>query len=189
MGTEKKVVALTLGFFTTILLLGIFWNDILETANPSYPKLLNLSVQKGLSKEAETDGTYFIEGPVLSDCAAAYTYDVPDVGVVNVYELDAEAYKLLTGKNITINCSHSMMDGTVKLEFDQPLESLSVSIWVGKTAYNGENVWFQLIGTWQITKNQTVIFIHPNPSEDSKVMSLSDLKKFVEENGLFVVKP
>jgi hypothetical protein len=186
---DRKVLIFTLAFFTAVLLVGIFWNDILEQANPSPPRLVEVSLERGLSHEPEVNGTYFIEGGILSDCAVAFTYDTPEVGSVDIYELDTRAYNILSGKNIAKPCSTSLIEGTIKLRFDQPLDSLSVSIWIGRTADNGESIYFQLLGTWRITDNQSVVFLHPNPESDYKLMSFPELKALVNQSGLYPVKP
>lgn len=186
---DRKVLVFTIAFFIAVLLVGIFWNDILEQANPSPPRLIEISLEKGLSNEPESTGTYFIEGALLSDCARAFTYDTPDVGVVDVYELDARAYNMLTGENSEVECSHSLIEGTIKLKFDQELNSLSVSVWVGRTAEDGKSIYFQLLGTWKITDNQSVVFLQPTPESDYKLMSVTELRELINQTGLFPIKP
>jgi hypothetical protein len=181
---EKKVATIALAFFIAVALVGVFLGDILERASPAPPRLENITFTSGLSKEPEVNGTYYVEGPILSNCAVAFTYQTNELGQVDVYELDSKAYQYLAGKSIPSNCTGGMETGTLKLRFNQELEMLSVSIWVGTTSADKGDVYFKLLGTWQFTDNASMVFIQPSPEKDYKLISLAELEKMVNQTGI-----
>ncbi|MDV3103246.1 hypothetical protein [Thermococcus waiotapuensis] len=187
---DRKVVLIALASFMAVLIVGIFWGSILERANPSPPKLISLELQRGNPTQGETEGAYSIVGNILSDCSRALTYQTPKAVEVQIYELDDKMYSLLTEKKEeNTTCSKELVKGTLTLQFDRKLEGLSVEIWVGETASDGQHVYFRLIGTWQFTGNSTApLYLAPSPDKDYKLMKLEELKTLVKENGIHVIK-
>lgn len=185
----RKVIVIALAFFAAVLIVGVFWGSIMEKANPSPPKLISVKLQRGNPRHSGGEGTYYIQGEILSNCSVAFTYQTPQVGEVTVYELDDKMYSFLTGKSEgKTACSRERVDGTLALQFDQKLDGLSVEIWVGETANDGQHVYFRLIGTWQFMGNSTApIYIAPSPEKDYKLMKLEELKTLVKENGIHVI--
>ncbi|NJF24918.1 hypothetical protein [Thermococcus sp. Bubb.Bath] len=182
---ERKVATIALAFFIAVAFVGVFMGNILERASPAPPRLENITFVSGLSKEPEVNGTYYVEGPILSDCAVAFTYQTNELGQVDVYELDSKAYQYLTRKNVPPNCSGGMETGTLKLQFNQKMEMLSVSIWIGTTSEDKGDVYFKLLGTWQFTNNASMVFIQPSPEKDYKLISLTELEKMANHTGIF----
>ncbi|WP_297486797.1 hypothetical protein [Thermococcus sp.] len=181
-----KVLAISLILFVSFALVSVFWSQIAERANPSPPRLENLTLRPGLVGGPEVDGVYTVEGPIIDSCAVAYTYTTTGSGQVEVYELDDAAYSYLrTGRRGNETCRQGMKEGTVILKFDQPMESLSVSVWIGRTAEDGDSVYFQLLGTWRFADNASAVFIRPSPEKDFKLMSLKELSALVNSSGLY----
>jgi len=181
-----KVLTISLILFVSFTLVAVFWSQIAEKANPSPPRLEGLTLRPGLVKGSEIDGVYTVEGPIIDSCAVAYTYTSTGSGGVEVYELDGAAYSYLrTGRRGNGSCRQGMKEGTLLLKFDQPVESLSVSIWVGRTAEDGDSVYFQLLGTWRFADNASAVFIRPSPDKDFKLMSLRELSSLVNSSGLY----
>ncbi len=185
---ERKVAVIALTFFIAVALVGVFMGDILERASPAPPKLEDISFASGISKEPEVNGTYYVEGPILSDCAVAFTYQTSELGQVNVYELDSKAYQYLTGDNVPYNCTGGMETGTIMLRFNQKLEMLSVSVWIGTTSEDKGDVYFKLLGTWQFTDNASMVFIQPSPEKDYKLVSLNELRAIANQTGIFRIQ-
>ena len=184
---DRKITVIVVILFVSIALIGAFWGDILERANPSPPKLLNLKLSRGIFPGPETDGTYYVQGNILSDCTVAFTYTLPESGRVEVYELDWETYKAITGNQTYLNCSGKLIEGTLKIKFDQRVESLSIEIWNGRLSDDGSHIYFQLLGTWQFFDNLSAVYVEPSPEKDYKLITLQDLKDIVNSNGIHLL--
>ncbi|ASJ02417.1 hypothetical protein A3L09_03690 [Thermococcus profundus] len=187
---DRKVAVIATAFFAAVLVVGVFWGDIMEKANPAPPKLISVTLQRGSSEHGEYEGVYQIKGEILTDCSVAFTYVTPEIGQVEVYEFDGKMYKFLTGKEIgNPTCSEELETGTLTLQFNQKLEGVTVDVWVGKTADDGDHVYFKLIGTWQFMGNSTTpIYLAPSPEKDYKLMKLEKLKNLTKEGGIHEIE-
>ena len=181
---DRKITIIVVLLFISVALVGAFWGDILERANPSPPRLLYVELSEGITPGPEDDGTYYVQGNLLSNCTVAFTYLMPEPGRVEVYELDAATYKALTGNGTGKTCSDELIEGTLKVQFDQKLESLSIQVWNGKLSEDGANVYFKLLGTWQFFDNLSAVYVAPSPEKDYKLVTIQELKEMIKENGV-----
>lgn len=186
---DRKITVIVVILFISIAVIVAFGRDILERANPSPPKLLDVELSRGIFSEPETDGTYYVQGNILSDCSVAFTYVLPEPGKVEVYELDGETYKAITGNQTDLECSGKLVEGTLKIRFDQTMEFLSIQIWNGRLSDDGSHVYFQLLGTWQFFGNLSAVYVEPSPEKDYKLTTLPDLEDIVNSNGIHPLTP
>ncbi|MCD6523905.1 MAG: hypothetical protein J7K48_02755 [Thermococcus sp.] len=184
---DRKITIIVVSLFISVALVGTFWGDILERANPSPPRLVDIELKRGTFSGPEDDGTYYVQGNLLSNCTVAFTYLLPKQGKLEVYELDAATYKALTDNDTRKNCSDELIEGTLKVQFDQELESLSIQVWSGKLSEDGANVYFRLLGTWQFFDNLSAVYVAPSPDKDYKLMTIKELEEIVQANGIHPV--
>jgi len=184
---DRKITIIVVLLFISVALVGALWGNILKRANPSPPRLVDVELSRGIVSGPEDERVYYVQGNVLSNCTVAFTYLSPEQGRVEVYELDAATYKALTGNDTRKNCSDELIEGTLKVQFDQELESLSIQVWNGKLSEDGVHVYFKLIGTWQFFDNLSAVYITPSPEKDYKLITVQELDEMVKKNGIHLI--
>ncbi len=185
---DRKITIIVVLLFISVALVGTFWGDILEKATPSPPRLRDIELKRGTFSGPSSDGIYYVQGNILSNCTVAFTYLLPEQGRLEVYELDAATYKALTGNSTEGAYSSELIEGTLKVQFDQKLDFLSIQVWSGKLSEDGANVYFRLLGTWQFFDNVSAVYVAPSPDKDYKLMTIEELKEIVQTNGIYPVR-
>ncbi|WP_297512491.1 hypothetical protein [Thermococcus sp.] len=183
---KSRVVILSLVAFVAILVLSIgpWWKDLMGGITPAPPNVT--AIYLGPSPP-EGKWQFTIGDRLLDDCSVAYVYNFTPTGVLTVYEIDAGTLKALGFETNDTECEGNLGYGYLAVNFTQKLETLSIVVWTSKSSSNGNEVYFQEIGSWKFVNGSYIGYIAPPMDKNYMLLGLETVKEMVNETGIHYI--
>ncbi|WP_145955360.1 hypothetical protein [Thermococcus henrietii] len=183
---KSRVTIVSLVAFIVIIALSIgpWWKDLMGGIQPTPP---NVSAVYLGTSPPNGSWQFIVDDRLIGDCSVAYVYNFTPTGVLTIYEIDSGTLKALGLGGNSSNCTGGLTYGYLAVNFTQKLDTLSIVVWTSRSSSNGNEVYFQEIGSWKFVNGSYIGYIAPPMDKNYMLLNLGAVKMMINQTGIHYI--